>query len=325
MGYSSEVLSRASTRLAGLRADHESKANARRAQAYRQVPRIQAIDKQMQQNMVSAAFAAFSGGAQDAMEQAKQRNRALEQERAELLAKHFAPGFLDDAPFCGVCGGSGYIGTTMCDCLKKLCAEEQRKELGAIFARGECFENFRLDYYSDTVVPQLGAAPRTFMKKILKACRDYARSFGPHSGNLLLNGSTGLGKTHLALSIGRVVGDMGCSVCYETASSLFSKLEQAKFSTTAENFKEAKRLEECDLLIIDDLGTEMPGQFVTAALYSLLNTRLMECRPMIITTNLNVDETAKRYTPQVASRLYGDFVRMTFVGSDIRTLKNRGF
>lgn len=321
MGYSSEVLSRASTRLAGLRADHESKANARRAQAYRQVPRIQAIDKQMQQNMVSAAFAAFSGGAQDAMEQAKQRNRALEQERAELLAKHFAPGFLDDAPFCGVCGGSGYIGTTMCDCLKKLCAEEQRKELGAIFARGECFENFRLDYYSDTVVPQLGAAPRTFMKKILKACRDYARSFGPHSGNLLLNGSTGLGKTHLALSIGRVVGDMGCSVCYETASSLFSKLEQAKFSTTAENFKEAKRLEECDLLIIDDLGTEMTTQFTQSVLYQVINTRMMEDKPVIISTNLTTEALSHRYSGPIASRLLGAYQLCPFLGRDIRQLR----
>ena len=324
MAYSVEVLSRASARLAGLRADHESKANARRAQVYETLPRIQEIDKQLQRNMVQAAFAAFSEGAQDAMAKAKAANRALEKEREELLKAHFAPGYLDDAPFCSACGGSGHLGSAMCKCLKDLCIEEQRKELAPVFRGGQSFDNFRLDYYSDTLIPAVGKSARSVMERNLMACRDYARSFGPHSGHLLFNGGTGLGKTHLALAIGRAAGDMGYSVCYETAIDLFSKLEQAKFTPTEENRRMAEKLHSCDLLIIDDLGTEMPGQFVNAALYGLLSTRLMENRPMVITTNLNVEETAQRYSAQIASRLYGEFVRLTFVGSDIRTLKNRG-
>ena len=324
MQYSTEILSRASARLAGLRADHESRANARRAQVYRQVPRIQVIDKELQQNMVKAAMAAFSEGAQDAIAQAKALNRALEQERDALLARHFEPGYLEDVPFCANCGGSGYIGSTMCDCLKKLCIEEQRKTLSPAFSAGQSFENFRLDYFSDIPVPGVGKSPRAVMERTLLACREYARSFGPHSGHLLFNGGTGLGKTHLALAIGRVVSDMGCSVCYETAASLFSKLEQAKFNTTEENRRAAEALQKCDLLILDDLGTEMPGQFVIAALYDLLNTRLLENRPMIVTTNLTVEETAKRYTPQIASRLKGEFVHLVFLGSDIRILRQKG-
>ena len=324
MGYSTEVLSRARARLAMAREDYDSLNAARLAQVYRQVPRIQAIDRQLQQNMVKAAYAAFSEGAQDAMEAARQQNKALQAEREALLRDHFEPGYLSDGPYCAHCGGSGYLGTAMCDCLKKLCIEEQRKELGAIFTGGECFENFRLDYYPDTFSPQLGAAPRAIMQKALRSCQEYARSFSEHSGNLLLTGNTGLGKTHLALAIGRAVGDMGHSVCYETAVSLFSRLEQAKFTPTEDNRRAAEKLETCDLLILDDLGTEMPGQFTTAALYGLLNARLMLRRPMVITTNLNVDEAGKRYSPQIASRLYGDFVRLTFVGSDIRVLKNRG-
>ena len=323
MGYSAQVLSRANARLSAAREEHDSRANARRAQVYRQLPRIQAIDRQMQSNMVQAAMAAFSQGAQDAMEQAKQQNKALQAEREALLAQHFEPGFLDDAPFCPHCGGSGYMGSTMCRCLKAFCVEEQRKELGAIFSRQESFDNFRLDYYADTVSPQLGVAPRTVMEKVLKACRDYARGFGADSGNLLLSGNTGLGKTHLALAIGKAVGDMGCSVCYESAAGMLTKLEQAKFNPTDENRRAASDLETCDLLILDDLGTELPGQFTTAALYSLLNTRLLAGRPMVITTNLNVDDAAKRYSPQIASRLYGEFTRLTFVGSDIRILKTK--
>ena len=91
-----------------------------------------------------------------------------------------------------------------------------------------------------------------------------------------------------------------------------------------EERREADKYAACDLLIIDDLGTEMAGQFVTAALYSLMNDRLLENKPMVITTNLNVDEAARRYSPQIASRLYGSFTRLTFVGDDIRVMKNRG-
>ena len=322
MAYSTQVLSRATARLAVAREEHESRANARRAQVYRELPRVQTIDKQMQRNMVQAAMAAFTDGAQDAIEQAKNQNKALQAERDTLLAQHFEPGFLDDAPFCPHCGGSGYVGTAMCDCLKAFCVEEQRKELGTIFSRNESFDNFSLEYYADTINPQLGVAPRVVMEKVLKICRDYARGFGADSSNLLMIGGTGLGKTHLALAIGKAVGDMGCSVSYESAAGLLTKLEQAKFNPTEDSRRAVADLENCDLLIIDDLGTELPGQFTTAALYNLLNSRLLAGRPMIVTTNLNVEEAAKRYNPQIASRLHGEFRRLTFVGSDIRILKN---
>ena len=148
-------------------------------------------------------------------------------------------------------------------------------------------------------------------------------TFSTQSGNLLFIGNTGLGKTFLSACIARTVADRGYSVCYETASHLFSKLERAKFNGDEDARKETEKYTACDLLIIDDLGTEMPGQFVTAALYSLLNDRLLAGKPMVISTNLNVDEAGRRYSPQVASRLHGSFTRLTFVGDDIRVMKNR--
>jgi DNA replication protein DnaC len=114
-------------------------------------------------------------------------------------------------------------------------------------------------------------------------------------------------------------------VAYETAAHLFTKLEQARFNPNEETRREADKLTSCDLLILDDLGTELPGQFVTAALYSLMNDRILAGKPMVISTNLNVDEAARRYSPQIASRLHGNFTRLTFVGEDIRVLKNRGY
>ena len=163
------------------------------------------------------------------------------------------------------------------------------------------------------------------MERNFQIVRRYASFFSPASGNLLFVGGTGLGKTFLSACVARTVADRGYSVVYESSSHLFSKLEQAKFSPNEENRREAEKFASCDLLIIDDLGTEMPGQFVTAALYSLVNDRLLAGKPMVSSTNLNVDEMSRRYSPQIASRLHGGFTGLTFVGEDIRILKNRGY
>ena len=325
MGYSADVLTRARAVLAQRRADRESENNARLQQAYAQVPRLREIDMLLRQSMAKAAQAAFLGGgdAQAALEAVKQENLALQAEREALAAAHFAPGWLDGAPLCPHCGGTGYIGSAMCSCLKELCIQEQRKELGAVFSGNERFDNFRLDYYPDRMDPVSKMIPRAVMEKNLRYCRDYARHFGEHSGNVLLFGGTGLGKTHLALAMGRAIGEQGCSVCYESAAGLFSKLEKAKFYPSEESLREAKKFESCDLLIIDDLGTEMPGQFVTAALYALLNQRLMAGKAMIVTTNLNAEEMKVRYSPQIASRLQGQFCSLVFLGEDIRVKGNR--
>jgi DNA replication protein DnaC len=278
----------------------------------------------MQQNMVRAVYSAFSEGAQDAIEQAKNENKALQAERDQLMAEHFAPDFWNEAPFCPLCGGSGYVGSTMCECLQELCRQEQKKEVSILTGGKETFNQFRLEYYPDEYNSQIGTSPRKLMERNFQSIRRYALTFGPNADNLLFVGGTGLGKTFLSASIARVVADRGYSVVYETSSRLFAKLEKAKFNPTEETRKEADKLMDCDLLIVDDLGTEMPGQFVTAAFYSLLNDRMLEGKPMVISTNLNVDEISRRYSPQIASRLQGSFTLLPFVGEDIRVMKNRG-
>jgi DNA replication protein DnaC len=325
MNYSKDVLSRARAILAQRKADRESENAAKLQSAYARVPRLKEIDMALVSTMAQAAQAAFLQGSDGkaALERARQSNLQLQEERNALVERYWEPGYLNEEPVCPHCGGTGFLGAQMCQCLKALCAQEQRKEMGAAFQNAG-FDSFLLDYYSDTVIPQLKLSPRSVMEKTLGSCRRYARNFSMDAGNLLLSGGTGLGKTHLALAIGAAVGEQGYSVCYETAAGLFSKLEKAKFTPSEENSREAEKLENCDLLILDDLGTEMPGQFVTAALYNLLNNRLLAKRPMIITTNLNVDEAAGRYSGQIASRLYGEFKRLTFLGSDIRIIKSRG-
>ena len=326
MAYSLEVVKRARERLAQAKADRESENNQHLAQAYRQVPRLRQIDLQLRQTMAMAAQAVFTqgGDAYAAMEEVKQANLGLQRERAALVALHFEEGYLDDSPICDRCGGSGYIGSQMCECLQELCRQEQKKELTLLSGGKENFSQFRLDYYSDQYDSKFGASPRAIMERNYLNCRRYATTFTTNSGNLLFVGGTGLGKTFLSACVARAVADRGYSVMYETAGHLFSKLEQARFNSTEETRREANKLLECDLLILDDLGTEMPGQFVTASLYSLINDRLLENKPMVISTNLNIDELARRYSPQIASRLRGSFSLLTFVGEDIRVMKSKG-
>ena len=326
MAYSAEVVKRARARLAQAKEDRESENRQHLAVAYARVPRIQEIDIQLRRTMAQAAQAAFLQGndGRELLEKARLENLELQQERAILAMENFEEGYLDDSPICDKCGGSGYIGSNMCECLTELCRQEQKKEVSVLSGSREAFNQFRLDYYPDRIDPKYGASPRMIMERNLKICRTYALTFAPNAGNLLFVGGTGLGKTFLSACIARAVADRGYSVVYESAGHLFGKLEQAKFSPSEEARREAARFTDCDLLILDDLGTEMPGQFVTAAFYTLLNDRILAGKPMVISTNLNIDEAARRYSPQIASRLQGSFQGLTFVGEDIRILKNRG-
>ena len=325
MAYSSEVVRRAQQRLASMKADRESENLHHLMDAYAKVPRIREIDGLLRRSMVLAAQSVFGGGdPQQAMEKVKEENLALQQERQILAEEHFAPGYLDEIPICERCGGSGYIGSAMCSCLQELCRQEQSKRLTLLADANARFENFRLEYYSDRFDSKFGAAPRMLMEHTLQSCRKYADSFNAQSGNLLFMGGTGLGKTFLSACIAREVAQKGYSVCYESAQHLFAKLEKNKFNPDEQSREQVTQIMNCDLLILDDLGTELPGNFVTAALYTLVNDRILANKPMVVSTNLNSQELAQRYSPQIASRLQGNFKQVVFVGEDIRIMKNRG-
>ena len=327
MAYSAEVVRRARARLAQAKEDRESENRQHLAEAYRKVPRIREIDMELRRTMAQAAQAAFLQGSdgREMMEKVCLANLELQQERAILAMEHFEEGYLDETPICDSCGGSGYIGSNMCECLRELCRQEQKKEVSILSGSKDNFNQFRLEYYPDQVDRNLGVNIRSVMEKTFQTCRRYALTFTEKSGNLLFSGDTGLGKTFLSACIARTVADRGYSVVYESAGHLFANLERAKFSGDEGAREACRRYNDCDLLIVDDLGTEMPGQFTTAALYGLINDRLLSAKPMIVSTNLTVDEMLKRYSPQIASRLRGSFTRVAFLGEDIRVLKNRGY
>ena len=326
MAYSAEVIRRARERLAQAREDRESENRQHLAQAYEKCPRIRQIDLQLRRTMAQAAQAAFRKGSDGRaeMDAIRQENLALQQERAQLVGQYFEEGYLDDSPICTVCGGSGYVGSNMCECLRELCRQEQKKELTFLSAGKDRFEQFSLDYYPDRLDPVMKVNVRSLMERNLQMCRRYAATFSEKSPNLLFSGDTGLGKTFLSACIARVVADRGYSVVYESASHLFGKLERAKFYNDEQARQDSQRYTDCDLLIVDDLGTEMPSQFTTSALYTLINDRILYGRPMILSTNLNTEDFSRRYSSQVASRLNGNFQRIPFLGEDIRAKKNWG-
>ena len=180
------------------------------------------------------------------------------------------------------------------------------------------FENFDLKYYSEE-----GENPRRRMTAIFKLCKEYVIDFNPQkSENLLFMGQSGLGKTHLTLAIVSGVIEKGYNVVYGPCENLFSLIEKEKF--TGENKGSYDAMIDCDLLVLDDLGAEIATPFSKAALYNLINTRMLSNKPTIINTNLTIKEIETRYTARVASRLIGSYNANKFLGEDIRQQKALG-
>ena len=323
MAYSPAVLARARARLAQARSDHEAETARHRAEAYEKYPRLAEIDRQLRATAAQAVAASFRRGEDPgpAIARLRKENLELQRER-EWILSDFEEGYLDDGPICPACGGTGYVGSQMCSCLQELCRQEQKKELTVLFGSGtERFENFRLDVYPDEYEPEYGCSARQMMSLVLRRCQRYAAGFGPEVGSMLFTGEPGLGKTYLSACIARTVADSGFSVVYDTATRLFADFEAAKFGAdTEQNRTRTDKYLLCDLLSVDDLGTEMTTQFTISALYTVVNTRLMENRPTIISTNLKPEEIRARYSAPISSRILGMYQTMQFLGTDIRQL-----
>lgn len=326
MAYSEEIVRRAKARLDQAKAEQEAEYEARLSDAYRDNPRLKEIDLELRKLSAQAIAAAFqkSEDPQSAIAALRDRSLELQQQCDWILdAAGYEDGWLDKTPVCELCGGSGYLNGKMCSCLKELCRQEQKKELAAQFLSGEeSFDRFRLEYYPDEIDEELGVSPRRIMRATLQSCRQYASSFRPGSESLLFSGATGLGKTFLSACIARQVSDKGYSVIYQTAVDLFADFEAAKFGGGDEDPRAiTKKYTDCDLLIIDDLGTELTTQFTISALYTVIDARLRRKLSTIVSTNLTPEAIEDRYSPQIASRLCGSYRLIQFFGTDIRMMK----
>lgn len=322
------VFARARASLEERRKSREERTARRQEEAIRRVPGLAEIDGELR-NVMSGVFrAALEGGDTEArIRAAGEESLRLQEKRRELLEKAGYPrDYLDEEPNCSRCRDTGFVGTEPCECLMELYRKEQARELSSLTRlQGESFDSFQLFWYSDEP-NESGVSPRAHMKAVLDYCRSYARRFGSRSDNLLFTGGPGLGKTFLSACIAGEVSGSGHSVVYQTAGEVFAAFEEARFGRgEREETAEAalNRLMNCDLLILDDLGTEMTNSLTVAGLYELVNTRLSGGRKTIISTNLAPAELAGRYSPQISSRILGDYEILRFTGEDIRILRKQ--
>lgn len=330
MAYEPKIVRQAMARLERRRDSRDRKRWELEQQLYRQAPRLRQLDAALRGTMaeltdlIAAGKPVEAGGPE--ISAIRQRNLALQAERAELLRTlGYAAGALDDVPACPRCGDTGWSGAEMCACLQALCAKEQIRELSSLLKLrdDQDFDHARLDVYSAQEWPDMGKSPRAHMEGVIALCRGYAEQFGHYPlKNLFFSGATGLGKTFLSGCIAREVSQRGFSVVYDTAISLFAAFESKKFSRDmGEGQKardETKRYLGCDLLILDDLGSELTTPFVQSALYELINGRLIAGKASVISSNLTMADVRARYSPQVASRLAGEYRTLPFFGEDIR-------
>lgn len=302
----------------------------RRAEIYRRVPAVERIDRELSATAARIVAAAFSeGGDPDkALEELAAGNLALQRERAELLVGAGYPyDCLDGEPECPMCRDSGYLPDgEPCRCLMAYYTQEQNRRLSKLLDLGnQSFETFSLDWYSCEVWPEYGRSPLENMKMIREICGDYARTFPRCRGNLLFTGAPGLGKTFLSACIAREVSARGFSVVYDTAGHVFQQFESGKFGREnpfeEDPDREVNRYLNCDLLIMDDVGTEMLTSFVQSAFYRIVNDRLVNRRKTVLSTNLPMEELERRYGEAAASRIRGEYQMLRFFGEDIRVLK----
>ncbi|NCB50417.1 MAG: DNA replication protein DnaC [Clostridia bacterium] len=330
---SGKLLSRAREKLDELRAANEKEQQRRTAEVYARLPRVREIDCILRAQMLELMGLTIrrSGNPLSEIAELEKENLDMQAERAELLVGAGWPmDYTDEIFSCPKCRDTGMVNGAVCSCLKKLYNRELTAELGTLLRCGnESFSLFDLSLYDTAPDPATGIVPRECMKLVYDTCFEYAKNFGSASSNLVFQGGPGLGKTFLSACIARVAAEKGFSVAYESASAALEAFEVQKFSRDPEEAAAAasrvRQYLSCDLMILDDLGTEMITSFSTSALYNIINSRLIGGKKTIISTNYGDDELRRKYTPQITSRLEGEYLTLPFIGRDIRIIrKERG-
>ena len=328
MAYDRALLSSILRQMERQHDQYEAEAEQRRYRLTHAIPRLGDIDRELRATSAKAMRIAFESNNTDAaIDQLRARNLELQAEKRRLLLENGYPAdYLAVAEDCPICHDTGYAGSQLCRCVKQKAAALQTKRLSSLLpVDQQTFDTFQLDYYSAQPDSRFNISPRELAAYNFQACRRFSEQFGDAYENLLLFGSAGLGKTFLSSCIARSVTERGFSVCYDTAISVFDQYNSAKFGSGdhADAAQAIERFRSADLLIMDDLGTEMPSAFHTSCLYDLLSGRLMRRLPTILSTNLLPADLETRYSAAIASRILGEFTQLRFIGSDIRKIRKK--
>lgn len=250
----------------------------------------------------------------------EQENLELQRELEQSLIRvGKSPDYLDIKYTCKKCKDSGYSDGKRCDCffdeVRAAAMDELNKSSPLSLSD---FRDFNLSYYDDKQVVAFGCTAREIMSENLDFCRKYAEDFHIPCNGILMRGATGLGKTHLSLSIASEVIKKGHSVIYGSAPDLFGKAEQEHFGN-----KERTTLDmlyDADLLILDDVGAEFESKFYNSVFYTIINNRMNTGKPTIVSTNLSLSDLLSRYGDRTVSRLK-TMDDLPFAGSDVRLIR----
>lgn len=318
MGFPKDIISRAFELKAEQREIALSRAEKAKERLYKENPNLLELDRALGAAGAMTASVALSGD-KKLIKELAERTAQLSEKRKAILAScpEAEPQFC-----CKKCKDTGRVDGITCSCVKDIAKELMFARLCSQMPLEEStFDNFDLTYYS-TAKNEDGVSPRGRMKEILSLCKKYAADFSLSSESLLFLGGVGLGKTHLSLAIANSAIKKGYGVVYGPAPSLIAAAERERFN--GEDNGALDSLLSCDLLIIDDLGTEFITQFSLSVINDVINTRLQKKLPTIINTNLSLRDLAEKYTPRVSSRLIGCYNMSQFLGNDIRQLKKFG-
>lgn len=316
MGYSSETYKAALKIIKDTAKEKENRYNAELAAVYAQIPELDKIDLTLSRIGSKAAITALSGDLTE-LQNLQKESAVLLKRKEEILRDS---GIEKPDFSCKICSDTGFVNGKYCECVKRIAKqitfENMSKQMPITVQK---FENFDLKYYSDKAGAD-GVTPRKKMTEILKIAKEYCINFGKESKNLLFMGNTGLGKTHLSLSIVSEIIGKGFGVIYGSAQNLLGEIEKEHFAYSGDTEK-MDALLTVDLLVIDDLGTEFLSSFAQSAFYNIINTRILNNHPTIISTNLSFTEIEQRYTPRISSRFLGNYQMIKFFGTDIRQQK----
>lgn len=299
----------------------------RLAEIYEKEPRIEQIDNEL--SGVGLAITKLAlGGASDKKAQLqllKQKSDELAAEKKELIKKTgFKTSYLTHIYRCNICKDTGFVENERCKCLKQRLVEKyyEMSNLNKVL-KNENFDAFDLSYYSDETDPKSGISPKANIEKNWTTCLKFVKNFDTKFQNLLFYGTTGLGKTFLCNCIAKELLDNGKTVIYVTAPHLFKMVEEFRFNRSEEDDpgQYMEMIMTVDLLIIDDLGTEFSTSVTKSELFNFINTRLLNRKHTIISTNLMPSHFEEQYSDRITSRLFGEYTLLRFIGKDIRLQK----
>lgn len=306
-----------------MREEEKISQRKRKEEIEAKVPKILDIEKQIGKLSIELAVTAMKNleDKDNQLNEIRRKITDLRVEKSELLVSNgFPVDYLSLHYQCHKCKDTGFIGNTKCQCYKKFLVKiyYENSDLKDILEKNN-FDSFTFDYYSTQRSGNEPRSPRKNMEENLSKVTNYIKNFDKTNENLLFVGNSGTGKTFLTNCIAKELIEAGFLVVYRTADDIIKNLKEIKFN---DNSALEDLLINCDLLVIDDLGTEQISDFSRTELFNLLNKKLLTHKKMIISTNLSLEGILKTYSERISSRLLGDFNVLKFYGEDIRIMKN---